>query len=89
MNQWTNHVTSRGQDVIQPAVYSENEAWQDFRQSLKGLSTQEKLIRLQMWLNTNGISSGYSREVVQIQVDNYILALRRGGQLDKDYKVVK
>lgn len=52
-----------------------NEAWQKFRKSLKGLSTQAKLQKLKLWKSSH---SGHCATVV---VQNYINALKRGGQI--------
>lgn len=50
--------------------------WQEFRKSLKGLSTEEKLNKLRSWLLRHPGS-----KKAQIQVQNYKNALKRGGQL--------
>ena len=63
--------------------------WQAFRRSLKGLPTKEKMIRLKQWHNrwcvrSPGISSAIQLSPpvdVRVQIDNYINALLRGGQL--------
>jgi hypothetical protein len=52
-----------------------DEAWQKFRKSLKGLSTQEKLKKLRTWKKNH--KSGKAK----IQVQNYFYALKRGGQV--------
>lgn len=52
-----------------------NEAWQTFRKSLKGLSTAEKLRKLRSYKRNN------SGRCVNVRVENYLNALRRGGQL--------
>jgi len=49
--------------------------WQEFRVSLKGLSTEEKLNKLEQWLK---IHKGHKAKV---QVINYMNALKRGGQV--------
>jgi len=55
--------------------------WQSFRKSLKGLPTSEKLQRLDVWRNT------YKGRPAKVQIDNYINALKRGGQLGMDLTV--
>jgi hypothetical protein len=50
--------------------------WQVFRLSLKGLSTERKLDKLDEWLQKH---RGERR--AQVQVENYENALRRGGFL--------
>jgi hypothetical protein len=52
-----------------------DEEWQRFRVSLKGLSTAEKLRRLRSY------KTNHSGRCVAVRVDNYLNALRRGGQL--------
>ena len=54
----------------------DDEKWQEFRKSLKGISTEEKLDKLQEWLNSHKGS-----RKAEVQVINYINALKRGGQL--------
>lgn len=49
--------------------------WQEFRVSLKGVSTEKKLESLNKYLNNNRT---HNKEV---QVENYINALKRGGQI--------
>lgn len=63
-------------EEVQRAV--NNGAWQSFRKSLKGKPTQEKIDLLQC----HWIAFGAER-TTQIQIDNYIKALCRGGQLPK------
>lgn len=60
--------------------------WQDFRLSLKGKSTEEKLEELRQWLARHTTSSGVGWKS-RIQVMNYINALKRGGQLSVDGQV--
>lgn len=55
----------------------DNEQWQEFRVSLKGLSTRDKLARLKHYYTF----SEDDNADVSIRVDNYIKALCRGGQL--------
>lgn len=66
----------------------DDEAWQEFRVSLKGLSTQTKLWKLEEYIKSNcGAAHNTSLDVrvpdcdYCIRVDNYIKALCRGGQL--------
>lgn len=63
-----------------------DEVWQGFRASLKGLSTEVKLDWLRGWLETN-IDMAPRR--TRVQVDNYINALKRGGQLNMNLEVVR
>lgn len=50
--------------------------WQETRLFMKGKTTHEKIEVLENWLDRCGWSEG-----AHIQVDNYLNALRRGGQL--------
>lgn len=69
----------------------DDEAWQEFRLSMKGKSTAEKINMLRKYWNANVhghvIKRNDARDVYQydcdicIRVDNYIKALCRGGQL--------
>ena len=54
----------------------QDSAWQSFRISLKGTSTQFKLARLRRWLADHNASTD-----AKLQVGNYVKALLRGGQL--------
>lgn len=62
-----------------------NPGWQQHRLSLKGLPTDMKLDMLEEWLR-HGLGTTRDR---QIQVDNYINALKRGGQLNDKLEVVR
>ena len=62
--------------AIQWAVNRED--WQEFRKSLKGKPTQEKLDLLRKWCEPQEWSgSGLGHRIVQVQ--NYLNALARGG----------
>ncbi len=54
--------------------------WQKFRLSLKGVRTEEKLDRLNDYLE-NLVKAGNISDWEYCRVDNYINALLRGGQL--------
>lgn len=68
--------TSASAGKIADAV--DDQTWQEFRVSMKGKSTEEKLGMLKRYYKEN---DGDRKEVIQIRVDNYIKALCRGGQL--------
>ena len=82
-------------DLVQ--VYCvRNKRWQEVRLSMKGLPTHVKLEVLKRWWDTElkGVSyvSGIDAKPekwmqVEIQVGNYLGALRRGGQLDDKNQV--
>lgn len=79
-------LASYTQDEARQAVYWAEgaEDWQKFRVSLKGNSTCEKLYRLahRFWVDRNN-------RFERIRIDNYIGALRRGGQLDSNNRIIK
>lgn len=65
---------------------TEDEKWQTFRKSLKGISTANKLQRLVDWLIEHQYFDFKADDYIVdrryiVQVDNYINALLRGGQL--------
>jgi hypothetical protein len=80
VNKWPYTVTGLTKEEILQAV--KDGEWQEFRLSLKGLSTQEKLERLEerMLKEERRNGGGLSREQ-EVRIDNYINALLRGGQL--------
>jgi hypothetical protein len=84
MNKWPHEIKSYTPEEVRKYAVADK-SWQQFRLSLKGLSTSEKLQRLGIWRHRG---TAISRST-QVQVDNYINALKRGGQLDKDGKVVR
>ena len=61
-----------------------DDLWQDFRLSLKGISTEEKLSMLESWIQTAA-----DEQIAKMQVDNYLGALKRGGQIDSEGNVLK
>jgi len=75
------------------AVYRNKgfEQWQCFRVAMKGLSTYDKLKMLhEYWyIHVTAESHGLSKQTSIVRINNYIGALRRGGQLDKDFVVAK
>lgn len=62
--------------------------WQSFRLSLKGISTEDKLSRLHERLQRH-MKDGKVIRVEKVRIDNYLYALRRGGQLDENFCVRK
>jgi hypothetical protein len=75
MNKWCHEVRSWSQQDIQEAV--KDKKWQKFRLSLKGCATSVKLERLEGYL----LTTKADRWQFKCRVDNYINALKRGGQL--------
>lgn len=58
----------------------DDEEWQKFRLSLKGISTQAKLGLLQTYWSLHCMNDDY--DDLWIRVDNYLKALARGGQIE-------
>lgn len=85
---WNLPVDSWSIAFVRNAVYEATgfEEWQKFRVSLKGQSTQVKLYRLRKrWyaMRTQFESDSAQLDVEKCRIDNYIGALKRGGQLDE------
>lgn len=82
---------------VREAVYESAtaEEWQKFRVSLKGFNTQYKLAKLEYrydYMQRQFAEGEINEDELhreEIRIDNYIGALRRGGQLDANYNVVK
>lgn len=87
MQQWPHEVKFHSRKEIQECCEGQFE-WQAFRSRLKGLPTTEKLVQLDKWLYVVG-RRYYLDDVVRTQVDNYINALKRGGQLSMELRVVR
>jgi hypothetical protein len=88
---WQRVVYTYPQERIRFAVYEAPgfESWQRFRVSLKGQSTGMKLLRLMHYANAALHNLQAQKDIERIRVDNYIGALKRGGQLDDKYRIVK
>lgn len=69
-------------EIIKYAV--NNHEWQKFRLSLKGKSTFDKLTALDRW-----IEQSEDKYIAYIQVNNYLGALKRGGQVSAKGEVLK
>jgi hypothetical protein len=89
MRVWPYPITSyTAHEVRMFAV--ENEEWQAFRLTLKGLSTEEKLDKLhELWDNKlrPGVLNNdhkYLPRRWQVAIDNYLQALHRGGLIKPD-----
>lgn len=61
--------------------------WQNFRVTLKGKPTTQKLAMLKDWRDLDIAILGHVRRRCQVQIDNYINALKRGGQLNMNLEV--
>ena len=93
MVRWQHLVnTNWTQAQIKLAVYEapSSDEWQRFRVSMKGQSTAMKLARLDLrYVAAQNAPQEADWELEKIRIDNYILALRRGGFLDENYRIVK
>lgn len=72
----------------------QNQEWQKIRLSMKGIPTHKKLAILHAWWNTQREKARQHSDTVtmwatEVQVGNYLGALRRGGQLDANNRVRK
>lgn len=90
MQCWTLRFRIWDQEFVQFCVYgaADHEDWQLFRFSLKGLSTVEKLALL-MQYKSDAYDLKVGDDIVDCRIDNYIGALKRGGQLDGDLRIVR
>ena len=84
-DRWEHEVSSYTMDEVHHYIKDDN--WQRFRLSLKGISTMGKLAKLRMYRAGHG-GNEIGRKY-RVQIDNYINALKRGGQLDMNCKVIK
>jgi hypothetical protein len=87
MNSWTHKVETYTTEEVKEFCVNDSE-WQRFRLSLKGISTQAKIRQLNIRRESNLVDSKLSRRH-QVQIDNYINALKRGGQLDLNCVIVR
>lgn len=74
-------------NLIADAISDNN--WQGYRKSLKGLDTVDKLKHLQTWYIESLKRPSVYRWKCRVQVENYLGALRRGGQLDANNMIQK
>lgn len=81
MDVWPHEVKPMTRGEIMAAVPAL--PWQAFRRSLKGLSTEEKLDRLDEYRTRvfRDASVPMIKRFHEVCIDNYINALLRGGQL--------
>lgn len=86
MNKWPHPVKGMTRCEIMTAI--KYQPWQDLRLILKGKTTALKLTMLHNWMLAERRSGNQSRDI-QVCVDNYLNALKRGGQLNSNLEVVK
>lgn len=82
LGQWPRRVERTSPEEIEQYCLGD-EDWQAFRRSMKGLPTPEKLSMLLSWQ----LKNSHRGRRTQVQVDNYINALKRGGQLNMNLEV--
>lgn len=89
LTQWPHELRSITRAEIDEAV--KDSYWQRFRLSLKGKSTGRKLYELQGYWNVAQSSwvDLEERAEMEVQVINYLNALKRGGQLSDKLEVIK
>lgn len=97
------HKVQPGYDAAEIQEYCvRNEKWQKTRLSMKGVPTHEKLAICMRWWETQLEIANKAKEqgltidglervrhITELQVGNYLAALRRGGQLDDQNRVRK
>ena len=84
------HVTVKRYCV--DTTYPEVAAWQRIRLSMKGKPTHKKLAILMSWFQKDNDNPNPCCELLrstEVQVYNYLGALRRGGQLDEHNRIRK
>lgn len=93
LDKWDLSVQSWTNVEVREAVYMRKDSieWQAFRVSLKGLETRDKLKMLLARFNHVYIDAqdGEQKRIEKCRIDNYILALVRGGQLNSSLEVVR
>ena len=85
MKRWPYEVKHLTRTEIMDAIKCD--AWQDLRLSMKGRPSMIKLDMCVTWLEIGCETCGEAKR--SIQIDNYINALKRGGQLDVDGNIVR
>lgn len=91
LESWEFGVASWSHEEVRKAVYEarDAESWQKLRIALKGTTTQQKLAILVEYMFDADNFDREDRWVMLCRVDNYIGALKRGGQLDSQLRIVK
>ncbi len=81
MNRWPHEVTP--DTTAEIAKYVKCANWQSIRLSMKGVSTESKLIILDAYrTRMMKLNGGKLLREHEVQINNYLKALRRGGQLN-------
>lgn len=90
MDRWDVEVEPYSNDEVdQFVVHDQN--WQAFRRSLLHTSTQTKLICMHNRLEDaiKMVSDPQELRRFKVQIDHYLISLRRGGFLDHNFVVKK
>lgn len=91
MNKWPYEINMYSPDEVQ--LYCVNDSyWQTVRIGMKGMPTTKKLDILEAYaLNRATKTLDYKTipRNIRVQCDNYINALKRGGQLNMELEVVR
>lgn len=85
MKSWGKEILHTSKQEILDYCVNDSQ-WQEFRLSMKGVSTEKKLQMLHEWWHKNNAME--SRRA-RVQIDNYLNALKRGGQLNTANEVVR
>lgn len=88
MQHWPFEVHSTTKEEILEYCVNDD-LWQQYRLRMKGIVTEAKLDKLFLW-REQGLLHAKSPEEsrrYQVQIDNYINALKRGGLLDDNLRV--
>lgn len=88
---WEWPIESWSYPQVEFAIYNAPDAlnWQLFRVSMKRLDTYEKLAMLYSYYQGEFEGQPLEKQAIEkCRIDNYILALRRGGLLNQNYEVI-
>lgn len=89
MKKWPYAMGTYNHDLVRKFCV-EDEEWQSMRLSMKGVPTESKLDMLEKWREMQiGLNGDMLSHRHQVQIDNYINALKRGGQLNMQLEVVR
>jgi hypothetical protein len=88
MKKWPYAVKSKTVNEIN--AYCKDPEWQSLRLKMKGQPTEKKLRMLKHYRDKKTFNGtcGLARKF-EVQIDNYIDALKRGGQLNMQLEVVR
>ncbi len=87
MKKWPHNV--KPTTTLEIKFFVKDAEWQRVRLSLKGMTTERKLVTLDAWRSHKLLDGHLLPRNREVQIDNYINALKRGGQLNDLLEVVK